>query len=98
MTCVDGVLRRLDETVFPTPELLKVCAKFDIQLPFIKVDKLEDKGWIHLLEPLGVGMKATVDFYVQALRRIKEIKQVDKAQALKVYQALPENHDQSALR
>ncbi|MCJ1319568.1 hypothetical protein MMC15_004904 [Xylographa vitiligo] len=98
MTCVDGVLRRLDETVFPTPELLKVCAKFDIQLPFIKVDKLEDKGWIHLLEPLGVGMKATVDFYVQALRRIKEIKQVDKAQALKVYQALAENHDQSALR
>ncbi|MCJ1379785.1 hypothetical protein MMC17_002888 [Xylographa soralifera] len=98
VTCVDGVLRRLDETVFPTSELLKVCAKFDIQPPYIKVDKAEDRGWIYLLEPLGVGMKATVDFYMQALRRIKETTQMDRGHILRVYQALAENHDQTALR
>ena len=98
VTCVDEVLRRLDETVFPTPELLRVCAKFDIQPPFIKVDKPEDSDWMYLLEPLGVGMTATVDFYIQVLRRIKETKQIDKDQVLKVYQALVECNNSSALR
>ncbi|MCJ1284832.1 hypothetical protein MMC26_004169 [Xylographa opegraphella] len=96
--CVDGKVRKLDETVFPTPAIRTVCAKFDIEPPIIKVDDPSYEGWIKLLQPLGVGMKVTVGFYIEALKCIKDTNHVDRTQVFRIYQALAEIQDQAALR
>ncbi|MCJ1475543.1 hypothetical protein MMC13_004206 [Lambiella insularis] len=99
VNCANGTSRRLDETFFPTSELLEARQQFNVQsLPFIKVDDPENQGWIPLLKPLGVATTTTIGFYVGILQFDKEQGVRDRDKALQVYHALADHQDQILLR
>ena len=99
VTCVDGALRKLRETLLPSSDLLKTAARFNSQsLPFIKLNEPENRGWPTLLQPLGVGTSLSVGFYVRVLQHLRDQDSKDKERILDVYKALHNHGEQQMVR
>lgn len=99
VTCVDGALRKLRETLLPSSDLLKTAARFNSQsLPFIKLNEPENRGWPTLLQPLGVGTSLSVGFYVRVLQHLRDQDSKDKERILDVYKALHNHGEQQIVR
>lgn len=99
VTCIDGTLRKLRETLLPSPDLLETAARFNSQsLPFLKLNEPEDRGWVHLLQTLSVGTTLSVSFYVRVLEHLRDAGSKDKERVYEVYKALGSRGEEQIIR
>lgn len=97
IVCVNGENVRLKDTLVPLPKLVKIAKDLKVhdRMRFMKLppefESESVEGWL-FLELLGVGVAVDLNFYLQALRALRNLENENSMRliVLRVYDAIEE--------
>ncbi|MCJ1390350.1 hypothetical protein MMC18_003209 [Xylographa bjoerkii] len=91
VSCADGTVQKLNETILPTEQLMSIAQDLGIDaLPFLSLTDPDNTEWPKVLNSVGVPTKAETVFYMRILVHLRETGVTDRELLLKVYQKMTE--------
>ena len=89
VTCLDGTIESLKETILPNQNLLLASKSLRVEsMPFLKVDKPEDPRWATCLNQFFVVTRLDIAFYSKILRYFNHQGIDDKNRVEEIYKAV----------